>query len=247
MVEYICRKREWGRQDMNILIAEDEDDIRKLISLHMKKEGYVVYEAANGEEALKISENESIDLVLLDIMMPKINGLTLIEKIRDVSTITIICITAMGSDSDKVLALGLGADDYLVKPISPLELCARVESNLRRCYKYTENKKTVYSTGELKLFEETFEVYKGEQKIDLNPKEYKILKLLISNLGKVFTKKQIYENVWEEMYIGDSNNIMVHLSHLREKVEDDPKNPIYIKTIRGIGYKIERIATNENS
>ena len=153
----------------------------------------------------------------------------------------------MGSDSDKVLALGLGADDYLVKPISPLELCARVESNLRRCYKYTENKKTVYSTGELKLFEETFEVYKGEQKIDLNPKEYKILKLLISNLGKVFTKKQIYENVWEEMYIGDSNNIMVHLSHLREKVEDDPKNPIYIKTIRGIGYKIERIATNANS
>ena len=225
---------------MNILIAEDEDDIRKLISLHMKKEGYVVYEAANGEEALKIAENESIDLVLLDIMMPKINGLTLIEKIREVSTIPIICITAMGSDSDKVLALGLGADDYLVKPISPLELCARVESNLRRCYKYTENKKTVYSTGELKLFEETFEVYKGEQKIDLNPKEYKILKLLISNLGKVFSIKEIYEMVWEEPFYKSENTVTVHIRRIREKIELNTKEPEYIKVVWGIGYKIEK-------
>ena len=225
---------------MNILIAEDEDDIRKLISLHMKKEGYVVYEAANGEEALKISENESIDLVLLDIMMPKINGLTLIEKIREVSTIPIICITAMGSDSDKVLALGLGADDYLVKPISPLELCARVESNLRRCYKYTENKKTVYSTGELKLFEETFEVYKGEQKIDLNPKEYKILKLLISNLGKVFSIKEIYEMVWEEPFYKSENTVTVHIRRMREKIEINSKEPEYIKVVWGLGYKIDK-------
>ena len=231
---------------MNILIAEDEDDIRKLISLHMKKENYNVFEAADGEEALEIFKKEKIDLLLLDIMMPKMNGISIIEKVRDISTIPIICITAMGSDADKVLALGLGADDYLVKPISPLELCARVKSNLRRCYKYTENSTLAYSTGNLKLLDDTFEVYKNDKKIELNPKEYKILKLLMTHQGKVFTKKQIYEEVWEEMYIGDSNNIMVHLSHLREKIEDDPKNPIYIKTIRGIGYKIEKVDSNEN-
>lgn len=225
---------------MNILIAEDESDIRNLISLHMKKEQYNVFEASDGEKALKIFKEEKIDLVLLDIMMPNIDGITLIQKIREESTIPIICITAMGTDCDKVLALGMGADDYLVKPISPIELSARVESNLRRCYKYTDNKETIYKLGELKILTDKFEVYKGEKKIELNPKEFKILKLLVSNPGKVFTKKQIYEEVWEDVYIGDSNNIMVHLSHIREKIEDDPKNPVYIKTIRGIGYKVER-------
>ncbi len=232
---------------MNILIAEDEDDIRNLISIHMKKENYTVFEAKDGQDALDILETQKIDLVLLDIMMPRVNGITLIEKIRDISTIPIICITAMSSDADKVLALGLGADDYLVKPISPLELCARVKSNLRRCYKYSEKAETIFKTGNLKLCDDTFEVYKGNEKIELNPKEYKILKLLISHLGKVFTKKQIYEEVWEEMYIGDANNIMVHLSHLREKIEDDPKNPKYIKTIRGIGYKVEKVVWDENN
>lgn len=231
---------------MNILIAEDEKDIRRLILLHMKKENHEVFEASNGKEALEIFDNEKIDLILLDIMMPNVDGLSVIQEIRATSTIPIICITAMGSDSDKVLALGLGADDYLVKPISPVELSARVASNLRRCYKYTENKNIVYSTGELKLFTETFELYKDNKKIDLNPKEFKIIKLLVSNLGKVFTKKQIYEQVWEEAYFGDSNNIMVHLSHIREKIEDDPKNPMYLKTIRGIGYKIERVNVNES-
>lgn len=235
-----------GVEFMNILIVEDERDIRNLISLHMRKEDYEVYEASDGREALNIFENKKIDLILLDIMMPNVDGISVIQKVRAISTIPIICITAMGNDSDKVLALGLGADDYLVKPISPIELSARVASNLRRCYKYAEHKDVIYSTGELKLFTETFEVYKGNRKIDLNPKEFKILKLLVSNLGKVFTKKQIYEEVWEEAYFGDSNNIMVHLSHIREKIEDDPKNPIYIKTIRGIGYKIERVAIHES-
>lgn len=230
---------------MNILIAEDEKDIRNLISLHMRKENYEVYEACDGQDALLVFGKEKIDLILLDIMMPKIDGISLIQKIRKVSTVPIICITAMGNDADKVLALGLGADDYLVKPISPIELCARVSSHLRRCYKYTDNSEKIYKTGELKILTDTFEVYKGDNKIELNPKEFKILKLLVSNLGRVFTKKQIYEQVWEDIYIGDSNNIMVHLSHIREKVEDDPKNPIYIKTIRGIGYKVESINCNE--
>lgn len=230
---------------MNILIAEDEKDIRDLISLHMKKENYSVFEACDGEEALEIFKNEKIDLILVDIMMPKVNGISVIQKVRETSTIPIICITAMGSDSDKVLALGIGADDYLVKPISPIELCARVSSHLRRCYRYTENKEEIYTTGDLKIYSETFEVYKKDKKIELNPKEFKILKLLVSNAGRVFTKKQIYEQVWEDVYIGDSNNIMVHLSHIREKIEDDPKNPVYIKTIRGIGYKVERYKPDE--
>lgn len=230
---------------MNILIAEDEKDIRDLIYIHMKKEGYNIFLASDGKEALDIFEHKKIDLMLVDIMMPKISGITLIQNVRKTSTIPIICITAMGSDSDKVLALGIGADDYLVKPISPIELSARVSSHIRRCYKYTENRENVYITGELKLYSDTFEVYKGDKKIELNPKEFKILKLLISNAGRVFTKKQIYEQVWGDIYIGDSNNIMVHLSHIREKVEDDPKNPVYIKTIRGIGYKIERCKPNE--
>ena len=226
---------------MNILIAEDEKDIRELIVLHMKKENYSIFEASNGEEALEIFRNQKIDLILLDIMMPKVNGISVIQKVRETSTIPIICITAMGNDCDKVLALGLGADDYLVKPISPIELSARVESNLRRCYKYSEKQEQVYEIGEIKMYTDTFEVYKNEKKIDLNPKEFKILKLLVSNIGKVFTKKQIYEEVWGDIYIVDSNNIMVHLSHLREKIEDDPKKPKYIKTIRGIGYKVERL------
>lgn len=226
---------------MNILIAEDEKDIQDLIALHMKKENYNVFQASNGEEALEIFKSEKIDLILLDIMMPKVNGISVIQKVRETSTIPIICITAMGNDCDKVLALGLGSDDYLVKPISPIELSARVKSNLRRCYKYSEKQEQVYEIGEIKMYTDTFEVYKNEKKIDLNPKEFKIFKLLVSNIGKVFTKKQIYEEVWGDIYIGDSNNVMVHLSHLREKIEDDPKNPKYIKTIRGIGYKVERL------
>jgi len=134
---------------MNILIAEDEKDIRNLISLHMRKENYAVYEASDGREALIIFENEKIDLILLDTMMPNVDGISVIQNVRAVSTIPIICITAMGNDSDKVLALGLGADDYLVKPISPIELCARVASNLRRCYNYTEHKDIIHTTGQL--------------------------------------------------------------------------------------------------
>ncbi|WP_244833670.1 response regulator transcription factor [Clostridium sp. BJN0001] len=226
---------------MNILVAEDEIDIRSLISLHIKKEGHNIFEAENGEEAFEIFKKEKIDLAVIDIMMPKMNGIELMQKIRDESTVPIIFLTAMGKDSDKVLGLGLGADDYIVKPASPVEICARVNSVLRRCYKYTAQKNTIYKTGELKLYIDTFELYKGDKKIDLNPKEFKILNLFMANLGKVYTKKQIYEEVWEDMYMGDSNNIMVHLSHIRDKIEDNPKNPVYIKTIRGIGYKMERI------
>ena len=229
----------------NILVVEDEKEIADAIEIYLLNQGYNVFKGYNGLEGLKVIDNQEIHLAIVDIMMPKINGIAVIQKVRESSTIPIICITAMGSDSDKVLALGIVADYYLVKPISPIELCASVSSHLRRCYRYTENREDTCSTGDLKIYSDTFEVYKGDKKIELNPKEFIILKLLISNAGRVFTKKQIYEQVWGVIYIGDSNNIMVHLSHIREKIEDDPKNPVYIKTIRGIGYKIESYKPNE--
>ena len=176
-------------------------------------------------------------------MMPNIDGITVMEEIRKTSVIPIIFITAMSTDSDKVLALGLGADDYIVKPINTIELTARVASQLRRCYQYVNNKEeyTKIVLGELTLNKENYEVYKNNIKIDLNPKEFKILDLLMSNSGRVYTKKQIYEKVWEESYFGDDNTLLVHLSHLREKIEDNPKSPKYLKTIRGIGYKFEKV------
>lgn len=226
---------------MRILIAEDEDDIRRLLALNMKKEGYDVIECKDGIEALEAFKKQEIHLALLDVMMPNIDGITVMEEIRKSSIIPIIFITAMSTDSDKVLALGLGADDYIVKPVNAIELTARVAAQLRRCYKYINNKEeTIEITlGELRLNKENFEVYKNKTKIDLNPKEFKILDLLMSNPGRVYTKKQIYENVWDEQYFGDDNTLLVHLSHLREKIEDNPKTPKYLKTIRGIGYKIE--------
>ncbi|MDU4882333.1 response regulator transcription factor [uncultured Clostridium sp.] len=226
---------------MRILIAEDEDDIRRLLALNMKKEGYDVIECKDGIEALEAFKKQEIHLALLDIMMPNIDGITVMEEIRKLSIIPIIFITAMSRDTDKVLALGLGADDYIVKPINAIELTARVSAQLRRCYKYIKNKEESIEIklGELRLNKEKFEVYKNELKIDLNPKEFKILDLLMSNPGRVYTKKQIYEKVWDEQYFGDDNTLLVHLSHLREKIEENPKTPKYLKTIRGIGYKVE--------
>lgn len=176
-------------------------------------------------------------------MMPNIDGITVMEEIRKNSVIPIIFITAMSTDSDKVLALGLGADDYIVKPINTIELTARIAAQLRRCYKYINTKEecSKITLGELTLNKETFQVFKNKIKIDLNPKEFKILDLLMSNPGRVYTKKQIYEKVWDDHYYGDDNTLLVHFSHLREKIEDNPKCPKYLKTIRGIGYKVEMV------
>lgn len=228
---------------MRILIAEDEEDIRKLIALHMKKEGYEVITCKDGIEALQVFKSEVIHLALLDIMMPNIDGITVMEEIRKISTIPIIFITAMSTDGDKVLALGLGADDYLVKPINTIELTARVASHLRRCYQYIKKQEIVneIEIGNLKLNKENFEVYKDGVKLEMNAKEFKILQLLMENQGRVYTKKQIYEYVWEDDYYGDDNTILVTLSRLREKIEVNSKQPKYIKTIRGIGYKFEKV------
>lgn len=227
---------------MNILIAEDELDISNLIELHLLKQGFQVFTACNGKKAIDAFDNNQIDLAILDVMMPITDGLSVLKHIRISSTIPVIFLTARGDDVDKVLGLGLGADDYMVKPFSTMELLARVDAQLRRYYKYnSKENESAYCVGDITLSKESCSIFKNNTKLELNAKEYKILELLIENVGKVYTKKQLYENVWEDAYYGDDNTIMVHISHIRDKIEDNPKEPKYLKTIRGIGYKFEKI------
>ncbi|WBW97628.1 response regulator transcription factor [Oceanirhabdus sp. W0125-5] len=223
-----------------VLVVEDESDIRELLEIHLLNEGYEVFTAKDGEEALKIFNIEKIDIALLDVMMPKVNGFKVIKHIREVSNIPIIFITARVEDEDKILGLGLGADDYISKPFSPSEVIARVQAHLRRYLAYSNKIKEELICGNLTIDKKSCEVKKDGEVIQLNAKEYKLLLLFMENMGRVFTKKQLYENVWEDDYYGDSNTIMVHISHLRDKIEVNPKNPSYLKTVRGIGYKMEK-------
>lgn len=231
-----------GGFSMNILLAEDDKDIRDLISLHLSTEDFEVFFAEDGRKAIEIFENNSIDLAILDVMMPYFDGFEVLKHIRQDSEIPVIFLTARGDDTDKILGLGLGADDYMVKPFSPVELKARIHAQLRRYYKYSPGKKqNIIKLGYLTLDKESCQIFKGDTLLELNAKEFKILELLIENPGKVYTKKKIYELVWDDTYYGDDNTIMVHMSHIREKIEEDSKKPTYLKTIRGIGYKMERI------
>lgn len=226
---------------MNILIAEDEQDLRDLVKLHLSKEGFNVLSASNGAEALELFKANHIDLAILDVMMPYMDGFQVLKYIREVSEIPVIFVTARGEDTDKILGLGLGADDYVVKPFSPIELMARVQAQLRRYYKYTNGKtNTEISIGDLVLHKDSCTIYKNNDALELNAKEYRIMELLMDNPGKVYTKKQLYESVWQDTYYGDDNTIMVHISHLRDKIEENPRSPKYLKTIRGIGYKLEK-------
>lgn len=225
---------------MNILIAEDEDDIRNLIKLHLTKKGFNVYDASNGQDAFNIFNTIKLDLAILDVMMPLMDGITLLKHIRKTSRIPVIFLTARSDDSDKILGLKLGADDYMIKPFNPAELTARVDAQLRRYHQYNSvEDESTYAIGDITVDSNSCTVTKNGCKIDLNTKEFKLLELLIKNIGKVYTKKQLYENVWQDVYCGDDNTIMVHISHLRDKIEDNPKYPKYLKTIRGIGYKLE--------
>ncbi len=226
---------------MNILIVEDEQDIRELLEIHLSKEGYKIFTAEDGIQALDIFGNKDIDIALLDVMIPKIDGFKVLKKIRETSEIPVIFITAREEEADKILGLGLGADDYVIKPFSPIEIVARVQAQLRRYYKYSnKTHKTGVVIGELTLDKESCSIFKNNIELALNPKEYRLLEFILENPGKVYTKKQLYEIVWGNSYYGDSNTIMVHISHIREKIESDPKNPKYLKTIRGIGYKMEQ-------
>ena len=228
-----------------ILIAEDDEDIVGLLRLYLEKDGYEIISVDNGEDAFKIVKSKQISLAILDIMMPKMNGYELTKKIREITKIPIIILSAKNHDSEKILGLDLGADDYLTKPFNPLEVVARVKSLLRRCYEFkldnVEESKKILKVGELVLNEETVSLTKNGEEIQLTPTEFKILAVLMSNPGRVYTKVQIYENINGEYFKNDDGALMVHIYRIREKIEDDSKNPMYLKTVRGLGYKIEKI------
>ncbi|MDI9218536.1 response regulator transcription factor [Clostridium tertium] len=232
-----------------ILIVDDEKEIRDLIDIYLKGEGYDTIKAENGEEALNILSSNDVDLIILDIMMPKVNGIEACLKIREEREMPIIMLSAKSEDMDKILGLNTGADDYLTKPFNPLELVARVKSQLRR-YKRFNNTSTkeelivkqdnVLEIDEISINLETHEVFKDGEEIKLTPTEFDILVLLGENRGKVFSIENIYNSVWKQEFMQSDNTVMVHIRKVREKIEEDPRKPKFIKTVWGVGYKIDR-------
>ena len=230
----------------NILVVDDDKEIVLAIEIYLKKEGYNIIKAYNGEEAVqKIKENSNIHLIILDIMMPQKDGLQALEEIRRTSGIPVILLSAKSEDYDKIGGLNSGADDYITKPFNPLELIARVNSNIRRYVKLgaIENKENekIYHSGSLFIDDETKKVIVDEKEVKLTGTEYNILKFLLQNKGKVYSIPEIYESVWKEEGFGAENIIAVHIRHIREKIEINPKEPRYLKVIWGVGYKIEDI------
>ncbi len=223
---------------MKILVVDDEIEIVELVDLYLRK-NYTVIKAYDGEEGLMKINQKEIDLAIIDIMMPNMDGYRLIENIRKTKEIPIIIISAKSQSCDKIVGLDIGADDYITKPFDPLELVARVKSQLRRYCKFNkvERKENKVIENNLSLDKEKLRVEKDGQEIYLTYTEYKILELLMCNKNRIFTKKHIFESVWEEDYISEDNAIMVHMSKLRNKIEDEDNK--YIKTIRGLGYKFQ--------
>lgn len=225
-----------------ILIADDEPEIRSLLRLYLENEHYVVIEAEDGQQALDLLHRHKPDLCILDIMMPKMDGFHLLQEIRKESNVPVMILSAKNADSEKILGLNLGADDYLAKPFNPLEAVARVNSNIRRFYSLGtgagEGAKAVLSVRDLTLDPESCTLRKGEETIELTSVEYKIMELFMEHPGKVFTKQQIYEQGWGEEYVVADNNIMVCISKLRAKLHEEPA--AYIRTIRGLGYRLEK-------
>ena len=220
-----------------ILIAEDDADIRGLLRLYLEGEGYRVLEADNGARALELAREETPDMAILDVMMPQMNGFELTRALRKFSEVPILILSAKSQDNDKILGLNLGADDYIAKPFNPVEIVARVKAQLRRAARTAGDTLTV---RDLPLDTASFQLTKGGQTILLTPMEYKILALFMRSPGRIFTKIQLYEGAIGTYFEGDDNTMMVHISKLREKIEDDPKNPRYIITVRGLGYKLEK-------
>ena len=227
----------------NILICDDEQDVVNALKIYLSGGDYCLFEAHNGREALEAVEKNDIHLILMDIMMPQLDGIAATAKLREKSNVPIIILSAAQLDSDKILGLNLGADDYMVKPFNPLELIARINANLRRFYKLgnvQEEDDGKITIGELTLDTNTLTLEKNGVPVNLTATEHKILLMLMKSPGRVFTKMQIYEEVNGDYYANDDNTMMVHISNLRDKIEDDPKNPRYIKTLRGLGYKVEK-------
>lgn len=223
--------------DASILIAEDDADIRDLLRLYLEGEGFCVLEAGDGASALRIAREQSPSMAIVDIMMPEMNGFELTRALRKYSDIPILILSAKSQDNDKILGLNLGADDYIAKPFNPVEIVARVKAQLRRAERISGS---ILTVRELTLDTASFQLTKNGQPILLTPMEYKILAMLMRSPGRIFTKIQLYEGAIGTYFEGDDNTMMVHISKLREKIEDDPKNPRHIITVRGLGYKIEK-------
>ena len=230
----------------NILVCDDDREIVDAIEIYLAQEGFRVYKAYDGEEALDVLKREEIHLLILDLMMPKMDGIHAIMKIRQDSSIPIIVLSAKTQDTDNILGLNLGADDYVSKPFNPLELLARVKSQIRRYTNFgsaadvAESEK-IYSTGGLVINDDRKSVTVDGEPVKLTRIEYNILLFLVQNKGKVFSIDQIYEQIWQEEAFGADNTVTVHIRHIREKIEIDPKNPKYLKVIWGIGYRVENL------
>lgn len=230
---------------LNILVCDDDKEIVEAIEIYLIQEGYHVYKAYDGVQALELLEKEEIHLLIMDVMMPRLDGIRATLKIRENMSLPIIILSAKSEDADKILGLNIGADDYITKPFNPLELVARVKSQLRR---YTQlgstarsDNQSEFRTGGLVIRDDLKEVTVDGEKVKLTPIEYNILLLLVKNQGKVFSINQIYENIWNEEAIGADNTVAVHIRHIREKIEINPKEPRYLKVVWGVGYKVEKI------
>ena len=229
----------------NILVCDDDKEIVEAIEIYLSQEGYHILKAYDGMQALKLLETEDVHLLILDVMMPRLDGIHATLKIREKHSIPIIILSAKSEDVDTILGLNVGADDYVTKPFNPLELVARAKSQLRR---YTqlggtakEESETIYETGGLRMNDDLKEVTVDGEPVKLTPIEYNILKLLMRNQGRVFSIGQIYESIWNEEAIGADNTVAVHIRHIREKIEINPKDPRYLKVVWGVGYKIEKL------
>ena len=227
-----------------ILVCDDDKEIVEAIEIYLTQDGHQVLEAYDGIEAVEILKKESVDLLIMDIMMPRMDGIRATLKIREKHNIPIIILSAKSEDADKILGLNIGADDYITKPFNPLELVARVKSHLRRYMQLgsTEIKESeaVYTVGGLVINDDLKEVTVDGEPVKLTPIEYNILLLLVKHQGKVFSIDQIYENIWNENAVGVDNTVAVHIRHIREKIEINPKEPRYLKVVWGVGYKIEK-------
>ena len=228
-----------------ILVCDDDKDIVDAIDIYLTQEGYQVLKAYNGEEAIKVLKEKEVDLLIIDVMMPRLDGIRATLKIREEMSLPIIILSAKSEDADKILGLNIGADDYMTKPFNPLELVARVKSQLRR---YTqlgstskEDSKYEFKTGGLVIRDDLKRVTVDGETVKLTPIEYNILLLLVKNQGKVFSINKIYESIWNEEAIGADNTVAVHIRHIREKIEINPKEPRYLKVVWGVGYKVEKI------
>ena len=227
----------------SILVCDDDKEIVDAIEIYLQQEGYRILKAYDGEQALQVLKENEVHLLIIDVMMPRLDGIRATLKIREDSSIPIIILSAKSEDADKILGLNIGADDYVTKPFNPLELVARVKSQLRR---YTqlgnaaENNRRVYQVGGLVINDDLKEVLVDDEPVKLTPIEYNILLLLVKNQGKVFSINQIYESIWNEDAIGADNTVAVHIRPIREKIEINPREPRYLKVVWGVGYKIEK-------